>query len=204
MKDTSAHNVFSTAEAKAHKGYQTMDALLLNIDQQFEQMRFHIEAEVRERSIAEQLRGVSNTGKTLVSRLFQLMTYVLSPDDSVPPFFGINAFYQTIKRPDVIRYVRNSVHGRLMAEIASGPDVQVHAVPPPPPPTHTPTHLPFTPNPVVGPPTAPIHAPGGGGGSRRSLEGRGGGGGWGMDTSDRTHVHRAGGTSLGFITLFSV
>eukprot|EP00668_Euglena_longa_P000828 GGOE01000997.1.p1 GENE.GGOE01000997.1~~GGOE01000997.1.p1 ORF type:complete len:716 (-),score=242.76 GGOE01000997.1:287-2434(-) len=124
MKDISAHNVFSTAEAKADKGYSTMDALLLNIDQQFMQMRFHIEAEVRERSIGEQLRGISNTGKTLVSRLFQFLTYVLCGDDRVPPFFSINAFYQAIKRPDLGRFVSSSPHGRLLAEIAQMLEVQ--------------------------------------------------------------------------------
>jgi len=124
MKDISAHNVFSTAEAKADKGWATMDALLLNVDQQFQQMRFHIEAEVRERSIGEQLRGISNTGKTLVGRLFQFLTYVLCGDDRVPPFFSINAFYQTIKRPDLARYVRGSPHGRLLAEIAQTIEVQ--------------------------------------------------------------------------------
>eukprot|EP00667_Euglena_gracilis_P002314 EG_transcript_2315 len=124
MKDISAHNVFSTAEAKADKGYATMDALLLNIDQQFMQMRFHIEAEVRERSIGEQLRGISNTGKTLVSRLFQFLTYVLCGEDRVPPFFSINAFYQAIKRPDLSKFVSSSPHGRLLAEIAQMLEVQ--------------------------------------------------------------------------------
>uniref|UniRef100_A0A7S1J9X0 Uncharacterized protein n=1 Tax=Eutreptiella gymnastica TaxID=73025 RepID=A0A7S1J9X0_9EUGL len=124
MKDISAHNVFSTAEAYSDKGWSTMDALLLNIDQQFQQMRCHIEAEVRERSISDQLRNVSNIGKTLLGRLFQFAAYVLSPIEDMPPFFGINAFYQTIKRPDLVKYVRSNPHGRLMAEVAHAYEVQ--------------------------------------------------------------------------------
>lgn len=57
------HNMLVSIPVTKHVlGWSTMDALLLNIDQQFQQMRCHIEAEVRERSISDQLRNVSNIG----------------------------------------------------------------------------------------------------------------------------------------------